>query len=170
MGNNDRKYPNNAKIAVLCGGLSSEKDVSMRSGKNVLAALKRLGYVNAELTVVDENIANKLSNGKYDVAYNALHGKYGEDGCIQGILEMLHIPYTGSGVMGSAICMNKEYTKRVLSTCKDIPLIKSVFIKKGENVHEACKNLKYPIITKPVSEGSSFGMTKVKTPDELDNA
>ncbi len=170
MENNIRKYSNDTKIAVLAGGLSSEKDVSMRSGKNVLAALQRLGYKNAELVLVDENIASKLSEGKYEVAYNALHGKYGEDGCIQGILEILKIPYTGSGVMGSAICMNKEYTKRVLSTCEDIPLIKSVFVKKGENVFEACKNLKYPIITKPVSEGSSFGMTKVNTPDELEAA
>ena len=166
----NRKYTNDAKIAVLCGGLSSEKDVSMRSGKNVLAALQRLGYKNAELLVVDKDVANKLSEGKYDVAYNALHGKYGEDGCVQGILEILQIPYTGSGVMASSVCMNKEYTKRVLSTCKDIPLIKSVFVRKGEDVKEACKNLKYPIITKPVCEGSSFGMTKVNIPDELEAA
>ena len=170
MGNNDRKYINSANIAVLCGGLSSEKEVSKRSGNNVLAALKRLGYTNAELVEVNENISEKLSAKKYDVAYNALHGKYGEDGCIQGLLEILHIPYTGSGVMASAICMNKEYTKRVLSTCKDIPLIKSVFVKKGENVKEACKDLRYPIITKPVCEGSSFGMTKVNHPEELEAA
>ena len=166
----NRKYSNDSKIAVLCGGLSSEKDVSMRSGKNVLAALQRLGYKNAELVVVDKDIADKLAEGKYDVAYNALHGKYGEDGCVQGILEILQIPYTGSGVMASSVCMNKEYTKRVLSTCKDIPLIKSVFVKKGEDVKAACKDLKYPIITKPVCEGSSFGMTKVNSPEELDAA
>ncbi len=170
MENNDRKLNIDARIAVLALGLSSEREVSMRSGKNVLAALKRLGYKNAELIEVDEHIAEKLAKGKYDAAYNALHGKYGEDGCIQGILEMLKIPYTGSGVMASAICMNKEYTKRVLSTCKDIPLIKSVFVKKGDDVKNACKNLKYPLITKPVSEGSSFGMTKVNTEAELESA
>ncbi len=170
MGNINKKYSTDAHIAVLCGGLSSEKEVSMRSGKNVLAALQRLGYKNAELVVVDKDIAKKLSEKHYDAAYNALHGKYGEDGCVQGILEILKIPYTGSGVMASAICMNKEYTKRVLSACKDIPLIKSVFVKKGEDVKEACKNLRYPIITKPVCEGSSFGMTKVNTPDELEEA
>ena len=167
MGNNDRKYANDTKIAVLCGGLSSEREVSLRSGNNVLNSLKRLGYKNAQLIDVDKNIANTLINNNIEVAYNALHGKYGEDGCIQGILEILKIPYTGSGVMASSICMNKEYTKRVLSTNKNIPLIKSVFIKKGENVLEKCRNLNYPLITKPVCEGSSFGMTKVNIEEEL---
>ena len=143
----------NAKIAVLCGGMSSEKDISMRSGKGCYEALKRLGFVNAELVVVDRNIAQTLKDGNYDYAYNALHGKYGEDGCIQGLLEILQIPYTGCGVMASSLCMNKEYTKRILSTNKDIPLIKSVFVRKGEDVLEACKDLSYPLITKSVCEG-----------------
>lgn len=160
----------NAKIAVLAGGMSSEAEVSMRSGKGCYEALKRLGYNNTELVIVDENIAQTLKNGNYDCAYNALHGKYGEDGCIQGLLEILKIPYTGCGVMASSVCMNKEYTKRILSTCKDIPLIKSVFVRKGDDVKEATKCLNYPLITKPVSEGSSFGMTKVNTPDELEKA
>lgn len=167
MQNIEYKVEKNAKIAVLCGGMSSEAEVSMRSGKGCFEALKRLGYDNAELVVVDKNIAQKLSDGKYDYAFNALHGKYGEDGCVQGILEILKIPYAGCGVMSSAICMNKEYTKRVLSTCKDIPLIKSVFVRKGEDVVKACEGLRYPLITKPVCEGSSFGMTKVNTPQEL---
>ena len=167
MENNDKKYSIDSKIAVLCGGLSSEREVSKRSGKNVYEALKRIGYKNVELIEVDEKIAEKLRDKGYVAAYNALHGKYGEDGCIQGILELLKIPYTGSGVMGSAICMNKEYTKKVLSTDKDIPLIKSVFVQKGDDVVEMCKKLKYPLITKPVSEGSSFGMTKVNKEEEL---
>ena len=161
------KIDKNAKIAVLAGGMSSEKEVSMRSGTNCFNALKRLGYANAELVVVDENIAKVLKDRNFDYAYNALHGKYGEDGCIQGILEILKIPYTGCGVMASAICMNKEYTKRILSNCSDIPLIKSVFVRKGDDVMEMTKCLKYPLITKPVSEGSSFGMTKVNKPEEL---
>lgn len=159
-----------AKIAVLCGGMSSEAEVSRRSGKGCYNALQRLGYKNAELVEVDKDIAKKLKDGKYDYAYNALHGKYGEDGCIQGILEILQIPYTGCGVMASAICMNKEYTKKVLSTCKDIPLAKSVFVRRGEDVMEMTKELKFPVITKPVSEGSSFGMTKVNSRDELPKA
>jgi len=167
MQNIEYKVDKSAKIAVLCGGMSSEAEVSRRSGKGCFEALKRLGYSNAELVEVDKNIAQKLAEGKYDYAFNALHGKYGEDGCVQGILEILKIPYAGCGVMASAICMNKEYTKRVLSTCKDIPLIKSVFVKKGEDVIKACEDLRYPLITKPVCEGSSFGMTKVNTKEEL---
>lgn len=164
------KIDKNAKIAVLAGGMSSEAEVSIRSGKGCYDALKRLGYNNAELLIVDENIAENLKNGNYDFAYNALHGKYGEDGCIQGLLEILKIPYTGCGVMASSVCMNKEYTKRILSISKDIPLIKSVFVRKGEDVKKATQELNYPLITKPVSEGSSFGMTKVNTPDELEKA
>lgn len=166
----EAKVNKNAKIAVLCGGLSSEHDVSMRSGKGCYDALQRLGYQNAELVEVDENIAEKLKNGKFDYAYNALHGRYGEDGCIQGILEILQIPYSGCGVMSSAICMNKEFTKRILSTNPDIPMAKSAFVKKGEDVFEKTKDLKYPLFTKPVSEGSSFGMTKVNSKEELEEA
>lgn len=170
MENIKAKIDKNTKIGVLCGGMSSEKDVSMRSGKNCYEALKRLGYNNCELIEVDKNIATVLKEKQIEVAYIALHGKYGEDGCIQGLLEILQIPYTGCGVMSSAICMNKEYTKRVLATCDEIPLIKSVFVRKGEDVKERTKDLTYPLITKPVSEGSSFGMTKVNAPDELEKA
>ena len=164
------KIDKNTRIGVLCGGMSSEKDVSMRSGKNCYEALKRLGYNNAELVVVDENIAQTLKDKKIEVAYIALHGNYGEDGCIQGLLEILKIPYTGCGVMASSICMNKEYTKRILATCPEIPLIKSTFVRKGDNLKEKVANLQYPLITKPVCEGSSFGMTKVNKPEELEKA
>lgn len=167
MQNIVQKIDKNSKIAVLCGGMSSEAEISRRSGKGCFDALQRLGYKNSELVEVDENIAQKLQDGKYDYAYNVLHGKYGEDGCIQGILEILKIPYTGCGVMSSAICMNKEYTKRILATCSDIPLAKSAFVRKGEDVMEKTKDLKFPVFTKPVSEGSSFGMTKVNSRDEL---
>lgn len=170
MENIKAKISKDTKIGVLCGGMSSEKDVSMRSGKNCFEALKRLGYKNAELIVVDENIAQTLKDKKIEIAYIALHGKYGEDGCIQGVLEILKIPYTGCGVMASSICMNKEYTKRILATCHEIPLIKSTFVKKGENLQTKVANLQYPLITKPVCEGSSFGMTKVNKPEELEKA
>ena len=159
-----------ARIAVLAGGMSSEKNVSMRSGKGCYDALQRLGYKNSELVVVDSGIANKLKEGNYDFAFNALHGKYGEDGCIQGILEILRIPYTGCGVMASSICMNKEYTKRILSTCPEIPMAKSAFVRKGDNLFEKTKDLTYPLFVKPVSEGSSFGMTKVDRPEDLQSA
>ncbi len=171
MGINDfKKYPINTKIAVLCGGMSSEREVSLRSGKNVYESLKRLGYTNAEIIDVDENIAKTLSDKNTEAAFNVLHGKYGEDGCIQGVLEILKIPYTGSGVMASSICMNKEYTKRILSNCSEIPLINSVFVKKGDDIYAKCKKMKYPLITKPVCEGSSFGITKVNSENELEYA
>ena len=153
-----------SKIAVLCGGLSSEAEISRRSGKNCYDALQRLGYKNAKLVEVTENIAEDLKG--FDYAYNALHGKYGEDGCIQGVLEFLKIPYTGCGVMSSALCMNKEYTKKVLSSA-GLPLIKSVLISKGDNLYDKVKELKFPIMVKPVSEGSSLGMAKVNDTDEL---
>jgi len=156
----------NKKIAVLYGGLSNEREVSLRSGKNVYEALLRLGYKNVELIDVDESVAQKLKNGKFDYAYNALHGKYGEDGCVQGILEILKIPYTGCGVMSSAVCMNKEYTKRMLS-CADVPLIKSAFITKGDNPEEKIKGLKFPLMLKPVCEGSSIGMYKVEKKEDF---
>jgi D-alanine-D-alanine ligase len=161
------KINKNAQIAVLCGGMSSEREVSLRSGKNCHAALLRLGFKNAVILDVQENVAEKLKNEKIEYAYNALHGKYGEDGCIQGVLEILKIPYSGCGVMASSICMNKEYTKKILSTDKEISLIKSVFIRSGENILEAVKTLKYPLMIKPVSEGSSFGMSKVMNEQEL---
>lgn len=157
----------NSKIAVLCGGMSSEREVSLRSGNNVLAALLRLGYQNAKIVDVNKNIANELKEFEY--VYNTLHGKYGEDGCIQGILEILKIPYTGCGVMSSAICMNKEYTKRVMATA-GIPLISSVYILKNENPADKVIDLHYPLMIKPVSEGSSFGMSKVNNESELIDA
>ena len=193
----------NAKIAVLYGGMSSEREVSIRSGKNCHAALLRLGYKNAVLVDVDENIAQTLKDGGFDYAYIALHGKYGEDGCIQGLLEILKIPYSGCGVMSSAVCMHKEYTKKILSTDKEILLIKSVFISGGnatqldaidtphlnpppqggrkpsgsgfitlaeKDLLNAVKSLKYPLMVKPVSEGSSFGMSKVENKTQLINA
>lgn len=154
----------NSKIAVLCGGLSSEREVSLRSGKNCLDALHRLGYFSAELVNVTENIANDIKG--FEFAYIALHGKYGEDGCIQGLLEILKIPYTGCGVMASAVGMNKEYTKRVLRDA-ELPLIKSVCVSKGDKLFEKTKDLSYPLMVKPVCEGSSFGMSKVDSQDEL---
>lgn len=154
------------KIAVLMGGPSSEAEVSRRSGKNVFAALQRLGYKNAELIEVDENLPITLREKGITVVYNAMHGKYGEDGCIQGMLEAMQIPYTGCGVMASSVCMNKEYTKNILKEAS-IPLIKSTLVRKGEDYKEKIKGLQYPFMLKPVSEGSSIGMYKVNTPEEM---
>ncbi len=168
MGYNvESKIDKNTKIAVLMGGPSSEAEISRRSGKNIFNALKNLGYINAELVEVDENIAKTLREKNIELVYNAMHGKFGEDGCIQGLLEVMGIPYTGCGVMASAVCMNKEFTKNVLKEA-GIPLIKSVLVRKDESYKEKIKGLKYPFMLKPVSEGSSLGMYKVNTPDEME--
>lgn len=156
-----------SKIAVLCGGMSSEREISLRSGKNCYEALLRLGYKNAKMIDVTENIVSDIKG--FDVAYNALHGKYGEDGCIQGILEILKIPYSGCGVMSSALCMNKAYTKEMLKV-NNIPLIKSVCVTEKDDLMKAVSGLNYPLMIKPVSEGSSFGMSKVNKEEELDSA
>jgi len=153
-----------SKIAVLCGGMSSEREVSLRSGNNCLNALHRLGFNNAEIVDVTENVMKDLEG--FEFAFNTLHGKYGEDGCIQGILEILKIPYTGCGVMASSICMNKEFTKKVMST-EGLPLISSVYLMPDEDPVKKVRNLTYPLMVKPVSEGSSFGMSKVNSESEL---
>ena len=159
----------NTRIGVLCGGMSSERDVSLRSGKNCYAALKRLGYENTEMIDVDRNIAGTLIEKNIQVAYIALHGKYGEDGCIQGLLEILGIPYTGSGVKASSIAMDKEFTKRILKT-QGLPVISSLVIKNYGELQDADFNLRYPLMVKPVAEGSSIGMKKVNTREELEEA
>ena len=156
------------KIAVLCGGMSNERDVSLRSGKKVYESLKKQGFKNSVLIDVDENVTSKLKDAKIEYAYNALHGKFGEDGCIQGLLEILKIPYTGCGVLSSSICMDKAYTKLVLAQNKEIPLIKSVLIGKDEkNIVEKVKDLNFPLMLKPVCEGSSIGMFCVNDEKEL---
>lgn len=161
-----KKYAKDTKIGVLCGGLSGEREISLRSGKNVFESLKRLGYTNVELIDVDRNIAKTLTEKKVKVVYNALHGMYGEDGCIQGLLELLNIEYTGCGVFASSACMNKELTKTVLSKY-GLPLLKSVFVQNGDNVEKAVAGLEFPLMIKPVSEGSSIGMYKVNKKEEL---
>ena len=170
MENYDRTLvPFDKKIAVLCGGMSSEREVSLRSGKNCYEALLRLGYKNTVMIDVNKNIAENLKKENIEVAFLALHGKYGEDGCIQGLLEIMGIPYTGCGVSASAISMNKDMTKRVLSLFPEIPLIKSQIIFK-DNLDEFKMELNYPVMIKPVCEGSSIGMRKVEAEADLKDA
>ncbi len=155
-----------AKIAVLCGGMSNEREVSLRSGKNVLSALKKLGYTNSILIDVNKDVASVLADNKIEICYNTLHGRYGEDGCIQGLLEIMGIKYTGCNVKSSAICMDKDTTKNVLGE-HGLNIIKSVSINKGEDYKKKIDNLNYPLMIKPAKEGSSIGMSKVNNEDEL---
>ena len=165
---NIKKLNKNSKIAVLCGGLSNEREVSLRSGKNVFKALIELGYKDVTLIDVDRNISSVLQEAKIEYAINMLHGRYGEDGCIQGVLEFLGIKYSGCGVKSSACCMDKITTKRILKSL-DIPLVKDVNVN-CDNYKDEIKKLNFPVIIKPANEGSSIGMTKVNSANELDKA
>jgi D-alanine-D-alanine ligase len=152
------------KIGVLYGGLSAEREVSLKSGQAVGAALAQRGY-EVVLLDVDRGIAETLRREGVERVFIALHGIYGEDGTIQGLLEYLQIPYTGPGVMGSALAMDKVMTKRLLLaaglptpefTVPEEPAAK-VSVPAGG----------YPLVVKPVAEGSSLGMSVVKQPEEL---
>lgn len=153
-------------VAVLMGGISSERNISLQSGKACARALSDLGYEAIEIDV-DQNLMNVLQERKYDVAFNALHGRYGEDGCIQGILEFLKIPYTHSGVLASALSMNKQKAKEIVSQ-KSVPVADSLVVNRFNLIE---KNLiEPPYVIKPLNEGSSFGVFLVtkESPIPLD--
>lgn len=166
MENNEKKLNKDSKIAVLCGGMSAEREVSLRSGKNVFRALEELGYKNAKMIDVDKNIAKKLDEEEIEFAINVLHGRYGEDGCIQGLLEIMGIKYTGCDVKSSAICMDKQTTKSVLKA-SNIPLIPSMCISSKDELTKVMSELKFPLMVKPTKEGSSIGMSKADNEKDL---
>jgi D-alanine-D-alanine ligase len=145
-------------VAVLMGGFSSERPVSLASGNPCADALESAGYRVTRIDV-DRNVASVLAELRPDVAFNALHGPFGEDGTIQGILEYLEIPYTHSGVLASALAMNKEQAKRVAKAA-GIPVAESRVM----NRHSIGRDhpMKPPYVVKPVNEGSSFGVVIVK--------
>ena len=144
-------------VAVLMGGFSSERPVSLSSGKACADALEAEGFRVTRVDV-DRDIGGVLADLKPDVVFNALHGPYGEDGTIQGILEYLAIPYTHSGVLSSALAMNKEQAKKVAKAA-GIPVAESKVINRFSigNKHP----MKPPYVVKPVNEGSSFGVVIV---------
>nr|WP_319388439.1 D-alanine--D-alanine ligase [uncultured Cohaesibacter sp.] len=141
-------------VAVLMGGWSSERPVSLSSGKDCADALESAGYKVTRIDV-QRDISTVLSELKPDVAFNALHGPFGEDGCIQGMLEVLGIPYTHSGVLASSLAMNKEKAKDIMRAA-GIPVAESRVVHRLE----AAKShiLPPPYVIKPVNEGSSFGV------------
>lgn len=148
-------------VAVLMGGWSAEREISLRSGAACAKALRDEGFRVTEIDV-DRDIAQRLSELKPDVAFNALHGKVGEDGTIQGILEVLQIPYTHSGVLASALAMNKQQAKIVMAAA-GIPVAEGRVVSR----HEAAKThvMSPPYVLKPVCEGSSFGVVIVNAGD-----
>ncbi|MEP0519814.1 MAG: D-alanine--D-alanine ligase [Hyphomicrobiales bacterium] len=145
-------------IAVLMGGWSAERPVSLASGKPCAEALRGCGYNVTEVDV-DRNVSSVLTDLKPDVAFNALHGPFGEDGTVQGILEFLNIPYTHSGVLASALAMNKEKAKMVMAN-SGIPISEAKVMHRMEAANEHV--MKPPYVVKPVNEGSSFGVLIVQ--------
>ena len=156
------------KVAVLLGGKSAEREVSLKSGGMVLAALRKKG-VDAHPFDPSEKGLDSLLKEKYERAFIALHGRFGEDGTIQGILEWLGIPYTGSGVLASALAMDKQRTK-LLWQAASVPTPPYEIVSKDSNWEKVAGRLGLPIMVKPANEGSSIGMSKVRSVDALDEA
>ncbi len=167
------KIDQQTNIAVLYGGLSSEREVSLRTGKAVLDALHRLGYNNAKGIDVNRSIAKVLMEQKTDVAFIALHGKYGEDGTIQGLLEYLNIAYTGSGVLASSLAMDKMKSKELFRASG--VLTANWFVSHQTDSIDEIKrkiheHIGLPCICKPAWEGSTLGFCIVQSFEELPQA
>ncbi len=163
------------KIGVLLGGRSAEREVSLRTGEAIYQALQATGYDAVKIDV-DKNIAENLKNQNIDLAFIALHGKYGEDGTIQGLLEMLDIPYTGSKVLASAIAINKIATKKIL-LYEGLPTPKFFTITRNEYSNEAAGNISakiismgLPVVIKAPTQGSTIGISFLHHQDEISGA
>lgn len=159
------------RIAVLLGGMSSEREISLKTGAAVLGALHRLGY-RAQAIEADRCLAENLKAGGFDIAFIALHGAFGEDGTVQGLLELLGIAYTGSGVLASAVSINKVATKQMLS-CHGLPTPAFQVIAFPDGaVDSALKaiTLKTPFVVKPPEEGSTIGISIVAEPSGIRDA
>jgi len=156
------------KVAVLLGGRSAEREVSLKSGGMVLAALRAKG-VDVHAFDPRERALDALIAERFDRVFIALHGRYGEDGTIQGALELLGIPYTGSGVLASALAMDKWRTKLVWQSA-GVPTPRYELLNDKTDFAAVARALRLPIMVKPANEGSSIGMTKVKRTGELGEA
>jgi D-alanine-D-alanine ligase len=168
LASTDKNPADLGRVAVLMGGNSSEREISLVTGNNVLAALQRAG-VDAYGVDVGENIIDQLRNDRPDRVFIALHGPGGEDGEIQGLLQWMKIPFTGSGVASSALTMNKVTTKCVWE-CNGIPTPPMVVVGHNPDYLEAVKKIGLPLCVKPSNEGSSFGVTRVDDWSQLDAA
>ena len=146
-------------VAGLMGGWSAEREVSLSSGGDCATALESEGFRITRVDV-DRNLAATLAELRPDVCFNALHGRWGEDGCVQGLLEVLDIPYTHSGVLASSLAMNKVATKDIVAR-HGVPVVESVLVPPDEALREHA--LEPPYVAKPVAEGSSVGVVIVRS-------
>lgn len=156
------------KVAVLYGGKSAEREISLMSGAKVLEGL-RTGGVDAHAFDPAERELIELKNEAFDRVFIALHGRYGEDGTVQGALELMGIPYTGSGVMASALCMDKVRTKLIWIAC-GLPTPKFEVVTAASSWRAVAGRLGLPLIIKPAHEGSTIGLTKVRRAADLPGA
>jgi len=149
------------RVAVLLGGLSAEREVSLVSGRDCAKALREEGFDVVEIDA-GHNLESQLLAARPDVVFNALHGRWGEDGCVQGLLELLRIPYTHSGVLASALAMHKQRAKDVFRAA-GIPVVNSVVADRREAGSRHL--LEPPYVVKPVNEGSSVGVYIIRKGD-----
>jgi len=150
-------------VAVLCGGRSAEREVSLRSGKQVAQALNACGHT-AQMLDMDLEVWERLRGGGFDSVFIALHGRLGEDGTVQGMLELLGLPYTGSGVLASALCIDKPKVNRLLAAeGLSVPEFEEV---RGDDVEGLTERYGLPLVIKPAREGSTIGLTIARNVDE----
>ena len=159
---------NFGKVAVLLGGKSAEREVSLKSGGMVLNALRSRGVDALPFDPAERGL-DALIGERFERAFIALHGRFGEDGTVQGVLEWLGIPYTGSGVLGSALAMDKLRTK-LLWHAEGLPTPPYAVLTKDSDLRAVARKLGVPLMVKPASEGSSIGMSKVRSAARLDEA
>ena len=163
------------KVVVIAGGWSDEREISLDSGRACQKALTEAGFKGVDLLdVASGDFVSQLTSGGYDVAFVAMHGHYGEDGCIQGLLEILHMPYTFSGVLGSAVSTEKEVAKTLYREA-GIPTPRGTDVAPGtelkaEDVDRIVDELGLPLFVKPAANGSSFGVTRVTSASQLADA
>jgi len=153
------------KVAVLMGGWSAEREVSLNSGNAVLQALINQG-INATGIDVDRDICKQLKESDYSHVFNMMHGRGGEDGVVQGVLDMLQIPYTGSGVLGSALAMDKFRCKQIWQGI-GLPTPNCLELSSQKDCENAIQQLGLPLMIKPVLEGSSIGISKVNKYEDM---
>lgn len=156
------------RVAVVMGGASAEREISLNSGNAVLSALLEQG-VNAVAVDVGKNPIVALQAQSFDRVFNIVHGRGGEDGVLQGVLESMELPYTGSGVLGSALCMDKLKTK-LCWQASQLPTPACVILNTQDDLDQVADKLGFPVIVKPVREGSSLGMSKANTAQQLADA
>jgi D-alanine-D-alanine ligase len=149
------------KVAVLLGGRSAEREISLQSGEAVLAALRRSGVDAYPFDPADQGLEMLLQQG-FKRAFITLHGRFGEDGTIQGVLEWIRLPYTGSGVMASALAMDKWRTKLIWQAAGILNRPATHCCKRIAIMRRVAETLGLPLIVKPAREGSTIGLTKVK--------